>query len=435
MIQPSRRSPDPFLRAADLIDPRPTAAAEAWKKIARPNQLPPPGSWFIWGLMAGRGFGKTRSGAEWFDSEARLMRPGEQLLLAGRTPADVRDYALNGPGGLLTHHKDIVYQPSKRLLVWPNGAQALIRSGANPEEFRGFSGSKAWLDEFSAWDYPAACWDNLIFGMREGDPQICMTLTPRPIPKLKELLGLPGAVWTRGSSWENRANLSERWVENVLEPLRGTRLGRQEIEAELLEDREGALWSLKLIEATRLPAGSPLPTLVEIAVGVDPQGTKAVGHMTGIVVVGRAADDSLLVLADESMNGSPGEWGAKAVAAYEKWEADWIVAESNYGGEMVAGTIRGVRPNVPVKVVHASRGKRQRAEPIATRYEQGTVHHVGAFAALEDEMCDFVPGESESPNRMDALVWAATALTDGKRKPKSATWGGRGRSAGRWARR
>src|SRR3990167_5229323 len=170
-----------------------------WRSIARPKQLPPD-AFFVWLVLAGRGFGKTRTGAEWIDAQARASNAGDQVLVAGRTPADVRDYSLPGLGGLLTHHRDIDYEPSKRLLTWPNGVTGLIRSGANPEEFRGFGGEKAWLDEFAAWDYPQACWDNLIFGVRQRDPQICVTSTPRPLPVIKAIMAAAGTVTVRGSS-------------------------------------------------------------------------------------------------------------------------------------------------------------------------------------------------------------------------------------------
>lgn len=393
------------------------------KGRARPKQRPPEGDWFVWIPMAGRGWGKTRCGAEWLDREARKAAPGEQLLLGGRTPADVRDYALNGPGGLLTWHRDIVYKPSERTLHWPNGAVGLIRSGANPEEFRGFSGRKAWLDEFAAWDYPQSCWDNLVFGIREGDPQVLITTTPRPIPALKDIMKMEGVVLVRGSSLENRANLSEKWFKMVVEPKMGTRLGRQEIMAEMLEDVEGALWSLELLDATRVDV-KDLPALRRVVVGVDPQGSKAIGHMTGVVCAAEGENGHYYVLSDDSINGSPLEWGMRAVACYDNNKADRLVAEKNFGGEMVELTIRTVRKKPPVsfEYVHASRGKVRRAEPVAALYEKGLVHHVGTHAALEDEMRTYTVDTEESPNRMDGMVWALTDLMTQKSGVKSLTW-------------
>ena len=416
--------------AADLVDPPPDPGVHRWRRAARPKQIPPGGDWFTWLIMAGRGFGKTRTGAEWANERATSHKRGEEILIAGRTPSDVRDYSLHGEGGLLTHHPEIRYEPSKRMLTWPNGVVGLIRSGANPEEFRGFSGETAWLDEFAAWDYPEDCWNNLKFGLRERDPRVCITTTPRPLPILKGIIKDPGTALVTGSSYENRENLSPKWVENVLEPLAGTRLGRQEIEAELLEDVEGALWVLSRIEALRVKAGD-LPRLIRIVVGVDPQAVKKAGSMTGIVVVGLGVDKHLYVLEDCSINGTPAEWGARAVAAYERWSADRIVGEVNNGGDMVESTVRAVKESASYKKVHASRGKTIRAEPIAARTERGEVHHVGAWPALEHEMCSWTQDPQinkslPSPNRMDAMVWAATELTE-EAEPK--------RSFGAWGRR
>jgi phage terminase large subunit-like protein len=391
---------------------------------ARAKQRPPPGDWFVWVYMGGRGTGKTRSGTEWLDLRARARRSGQQVLLAGRTPSDVRDYALYGRGGLLTHHKDIEYSPSARTLTWPNGVVGLIRSGANPEEFRGYSGDTALLDEFAAWDYPQACWENLMFGVREDDPQIAITTTPRPLPVIKTIIAMPATVVVRGSSYENMANLSEKWVRAVLDPLVGTRLGRQEIDAELLEEVEGALWTLAGIDNQRVMR-EHMPRMLRVVVGVDPQGTKAPGHMTGVVVAGIGADMDYYVLHDGSINGTPGEWGHRAVAVYDRWEADRILGEKNFGGEMVEHTIRTVRTRPPVafSYVTASRGKRVRAEPVSALYEKGRVHHVGSFPALEDEMCGHTPLSTESPNRMDGLVWAVTELmTNGVQRKVGLTW-------------
>lgn len=392
---------------------------------ARPKQRPPEGRWFVWVVLSGRGFGKSRTGAEWLNLRASTKRKGEQMMVAGRTPSDVRDYLLYGPGGLLTHHPEIEYQPANRLLIWPNGVQGLIRSGANPEEFRGFSGDTALLDEFAAWDYPGPAWDTLIFGLREGtDPRICITTTPRPIKPLRDILASPGVVVVRGSSRENEANLAESYVEYVIAPREGTRLGRQEIEGEIVEDVEGALWKLSLIEEQRAMRDA-VPPLVRLVVGVDPQGIKAPGSETGIVVVGSSADGQVWVVEDASINGTPAEWGSRAVAAYERNEADVIVGEKNFGGDMVESTVRTVSKKAGFKMVSASRGKIQRAEPIAALYEQGKVHHVGAFPALEDEMCTFTGAKGErSPNRMDALVWAITELQEEPARVLTrATWG------------
>lgn len=395
---------------------------------ARPKQRPPRGPWFVWLLMSGRGFGKSRTGNEWLDNEARNGRPGEQFLLAGRTPSDVKIYELYGPGGILTHHPDVRYEPANRELVWPNGVRAIIRSGANPEEFRGFSGRRALLAEFAAWQYARECWDNLIFGMREGrDPQVVINTTPRPIQVVRDIIAMPSTVLTTGSSYENAPNLARVWVENVLDPLRGTRLGRQEIEAEMLEEIEGALWRLSDIDSGRV-ARDDVPDLVRIATGVDPQGVKGPGSETGIVCAGVDANGTLYVLDDASLNGTPLEWGTRVIATHNRHEGDLVVAEKNFGGDMVEQTLRAVDDRVKFKMVTASRGKRQRAEPVAALYERGKVRHVGSFPSLEDEMCSFTPESDRSPNRMDALVWAITELAlveQARPAPRMATWGRR----------
>ncbi len=393
------------------------------KDRARPKQRQPEGDdWFVWLLLAGRGFGKTRTGAAWIDLMARTRCAAkDQVLIAGRTPADINTFALRGRGGLLTNYPDIKYFSSDRLLVWPNGVEGIIRSGANPEEFRGFSGDYAWLEEFAAWQYAKEAWMNLTYGVRESEPHILITTTPRPIKTLKKIKAAPSTITVAGSSYENRANLAPSWVENVLDAMKGTRMWRQEAMAELLEEVEGALWSLGTkdgvpgIDDTRVQLddqGRPiLPDFVRVVAAVDPQGSKAPGHETGIVGAAYGTNGHYYVLMDGSLNGSPAEWGRRAVAMLDRLGADRIVAEVNFGGEMVEHTIRTVRKEVPFKMLHASRGKQQRAEPISALYEQGRVHHVGAFPALEDEMCSFVPGqkqstENPSPNRMDALVWA-----------------------------
>lgn len=416
-----RPNPDPSVADLSRLYVDHESGLTLIRDRARPKQRPPDGEWFVWLLKPGRGFGKTRTGGEYIDREVRAGRSGPQVLIAGRTPSDVHDYSLNGEGGLLRHHPDI--KLTARKLVWPNGVVGLIRSGANPEEFRGYSGGLAWLDEFAAWDYPTECWENLIFGMREGNPRIVITTTPRPIQQLKDIIAMKGVVVVGGSSHENAPNLSSRYVINVLDPKRGTRLGRQEIEGEILEDTPGALWKLADIERTRCHS-SDLPELERIVVGVDPQGTKSDPdddrtasdgsrkgrHETGVVVAAKGRNGRGYILADESLNGTPGEWGNRAVSAFDRWKADRIVGEINYGGEMVEHVIRTIRPNAPFSTVRASRGKVRRAEPIATLYERGMVSHVGSFPGLEDEQCSYTADTDESPNRLDALVWAMTEL-------------------------
>jgi len=352
------------------------------------------------------------------------------VLLAGRTPPDVRDYELYGPGGLLTNHTDVQYFPSKRQLIWPNGVVGLIRSGANPEEFRGFSGDTAALSEFAAWDYPEKAWNNLIFGMREGNPQIAIATTPKPVEILRQIAKMPDTILVTGSSYENAENLSEKYCRAVLDPLMGTTLGRREIEGLDTDDAEGARWKRSLITDNMVAASFLVSNNIElsmIAVGVDPQGKKGQqdkhhDRETGIVAVGLVVDKSspwhghYFVLDDNSINGSPLEWGTNVIQCYNRTKADVVAAEMNFGGDMVESNIRSVDPNVPVKPdVRASRGKVVRAQPVVNLYEQGRAHHVGSFGRLEDEMCNWTTEDKWSPNRMDALVWAFTDLMGGSK--------------------
>lgn len=397
------------------------------------------GAWTVFLYLAGRGTGKTRSASEWLDEQARLSPKGSQVLVAGRTPADVDSFMLNGPGGLLTNHPDIIYIPSKRKLIWPNGVVGIIRSGANPEEFRGFSGEIAWLDEFCAWAYAEAAWHNLILSLRERNPRVFISTTPRPLKILKTIMGQSKTITVLASTLENKANLSEIFIETVVEPMMDTRLGRQELSAEILDKVEGALWEYDDIHNHRFDPAKIHPDLVRVVVAVDPQGTKKDGAMTGIVVAGITADDHIYVLHDGSLNAKPSEWANRAISLYRTHMADKIVAEKNFGGDMVLDTIRQIDKAANAALVNASRGKIQRAEPVHALYEKGMVHHYGFFPQLEDEMISFVPGGKkmkerteegevtmESPNRLDALVWAITALTEKTEEaPTKATWGRR----------
>lgn len=469
-------SSDSLLRAADILDPQGGSLGDAewWKPNpdptvtdkerwlvdkrtgayvldeetglpliqgrARRKQRPPADDdWFIWLVLAGRGFGKTRTGIEWLDRDARLAQSGQQFLLAGRTPADVRDYTLYGPGGLLTHHPDVSYEASKRMLTWPNGVQALIRSGANPEEFRGFSGARSLLEEFAAWQYAKEAWENLSFGMREGDPRIGITTTPRDKDVLRAIIKMPGTRVVGGSSLENSANLADKYRTNVLDPLLGTRLGRREILAEMLADIEGALWTQGLIDDLRVDRRD-VPQLKRVVVGVDPQGKKKgttdsegrADAETGIVVAGLGVDEHVYVLEDGSLDGKPSEWGLRTVALYDRHKADRVAGERNFGGDMVEHVVRTVRKNISYEDANASRGKQRRAEPVAALYEQGRVHHVirdrevgNEFAALESEMTSWTPESDRSPNRMDALVWAVSILVpqgEVKRTRQAGVW-------------
>jgi phage terminase large subunit-like protein len=380
-----------------------------WYCQARPEQLPPPGEWVVWLIMSGRGFGKTRAGAQWVINEAKER--AIRIALVGETAADVRDVMIEGESGIMaSSHQDFmpIYEPSKRLVTWPNGSQAHAYSGDKPDLLRGPQHHKAWADEPAKWRYLADTWDQLEFGMRLGnDPRVCATTTPRPIPKILDLLKDPSTVVTRGTTYDNAHNLAPAFIKRIKARYEGTRLGRQEIHAAVLTDVPGALWTLALIESLRVAVK---PDMEKIAVGVDPNiSSDDDADECGIVGVGRGTDQQGYVLDDKSIGGTPHEWATAAVNMYHDLAADVIVAEKNQGGEMVEHTIRTVDRHIPIKLVHATRGKITRAEPISSLYEQRKFHHVGMFATLEDQMCSYIPGET-SPDHMDALVWASYEL-------------------------
>ena len=328
---------------------------------------------------------------------------------------------VEGESGLLSvgpENERPHYEPSKRRLTWPNGAIATLYSAEDPDQLRGPQHDWAWCDELASWKRPET-WDMLLFGLRLGDdPRVVITTTPRPTKQIKELIADPTCHVTRGSTYENRANLAPAFFSQIVRRYEGTRLGRQELLAEILDDNPGALWRRADIEGA---AVATCPDLKRIVVAVDPAATHTEdSDETGIVVCGIAHNGEGYVLDDMSLKGSPHEWGSQAVAGYTKYKADRLVAEVNNGGDMVEHTVRTVSPNVSYRAVHASRGKVIRAEPIAALYEQGRVHHVGTFPTLEDQLCQWEPG-MKSPDRLDALVWA---LTDLMLEPavESGTW-------------
>jgi len=308
------------------------------------------------------------------------------------------------------------YEPTKRRLTWPNGAIATTYSADEPERLRGPQHDAAWCDEIASWRYPEA-WDMLMFGLRLGaDPRVVVTTTPKPIRIIRELIADPTTVITRGSTYDNRANLAPAFLEQIIRKYEGTRLGRQELNAEILDDVPGALWNRARIEETRWPVHRNVPELIRIVIAIDPavsSGEEA--DETGIIVAGIDANDHGYVLADQSGRYPPTEWARIAIRLYQQYNADRIVAEVNNGGAMVEATLRVVDANVSCKAVHASRGKVVRAQPVAALYEQSRIHHVGAFPALEDQMCAFTTDFDRaaagfSPDRCDALVWAFSEL-------------------------
>jgi predicted phage terminase large subunit-like protein len=386
-----------------------------WKEWARPAQRPPLGPWRVWLLLAGRGFGKTRTGAEYVRAMVG-MRKARRIALVAPTAADARGVMVEGESGLLSigppeDRPD--YEPSKHLLSWPNGAIATTYSADEPDRLRGPQHDLAWCDELAAWRYPQA-WDILLLGLRLGaDPRAVVTTTPRPTRFIRDLLADPKVAVTHGRTTENKKNLAPAFLDQIVRRYEGTRLGRQELDAEILEDVPGALWSHGVIDAARADAA---PELTRMVVAVDPAvSSDEHADETGIVVAGKDANGHGYVLADLSGRYTPTEWARAAIAAYRAHQADRIVAEVNNGGEMVEATLRIVDPGVPFTAVHAARGKVARAEPVAALYEQGRVHHLGAFPALEDQMCGFAhdfdrAAAGYSPDRVDALVWALSEL-------------------------
>ncbi len=408
------------------------AARWAWRPLvvpglgnlgqARSKQLPPEGDWRTWLVLAGRGFGKTRTGTEWV-REVAEAHPGWRIALVGRTAADVRDVIIEGESGLLAVCPPWArpeYEPSKRRLTWPNGAMATTYSADEPDLLRGPQHHAALADELAAWKRGEETWSNLMFGLRLGqNPQVVVTTTPRPLRIIRELRTATSTVVTSGSTYENRANLARPFLEQIVTKYEGTRLGRQELQGELLDDVPGALWTRARIDELRVKAA---PQLRRVVVAIDPAVTSGEdSDETGIVAVGKGEDGHLYVLADETCRDTPLGWSRKAIALFKSLRAERLVAEVNNGGDLVEATLRSVDKSLPYTAVHASRGKRSRAEPIAALYEQGKVHHVGRFDALEDQMCMFTPdGFDGSPDHVDALVWAATELHEGS----SATFAG-----------
>jgi phage terminase large subunit-like protein len=380
----------------------------------------------VWLIMTGRGWGKTRTATE---NISRMLRGATPFTAPPDAPAvmsviadtsfDLRQYSIEGPSGFLNvgppEHRP-KYHPSQMTLEWPNGCRALLFSAEDPEVTRGASGSFFWWDELAKARRSELGWNNMLFGMREGRPRGIVTTTPRPVPILKKLIRSKSTRTTVGSTWENFANLSQVYYDEVIAPLEGTRMGRQEINAELLEDLPGALWTRPMLDVAKEP--KPQLDYSRIVVAIDPSGARTMSDEAassiGIVVSARGVDGRGYVLADRSCKLSPAGWAKRAVDAFYEFDADRIVAERNFGGAMVEHTIRSVDGNVPYTEVVASRGKVQRAEPVSALYEKGLVSHVARdMLDLEDQMClmatDGFMGEG-SPDRVDALVWGLSEL-------------------------
>ena len=398
-----------------------------WEYQARSQQLPPPGDWRIWMIMAGRGFGKTRSGAEWVRMIAD-QNPDARIALVSSSLAEARAVMVEGESGLMAicrpGHKPH-FEPSLHRIRFENGAQAQLFSAAEPESLRGPQHSHAWCDEIGKWplshERATRCWDNLLLGLRLGrDPRIAVTTTPRAVPLVQRLIKLAASgevAVTRGSTADNTEHLAERFMESIAREFGGTQLARQEIDGELLEDIEGALWTRSLLEHAR--EYGAVPQAVRMVVAVDPPAS-AGGDECGIIVAALGDDGIGRVLADCSISGAaPDEWAQRVADAAREWNADRVVAEANQGGAMVESVLRAADQALPVKLVHASRGKVARAEPVAALYAAGRVRHVGIFARLEDQLCGLLvggtyAGPGRSPDRADAAVWALTELLLGR---------------------
>lgn len=388
----------------------------AWPIWARADQLPPPGDWRTWLLLGGRGSGKTRSSAETVRAEIEAGRR-RSIGLIGPTADTLRRDQAAALLQIAPTWCRPVHEASQRRLVWPNGAIAWLLSSEEPDRIRGLNLDFAWGDELTSWANDEETWSNLQFALRVSgptgaDPAAVVSTTPKRGHKLqRRVMAASSTVTTRSKTLDNAANLSAATIAHLLATYGGTTLGRQELDAEVLDDVDGALWSRALLDASRIEP-SAAPSFRRIVVAIDPAGgSNRTNDETGIIVAARGLDVHGYILQDKSGRFSPEGWARRAVDAYHTHRADRIVVESNFVGEMVVATIRAVDATVPVKTVHASRGKQIRAEPVVALYEQRRVHHIGSFTELEDQLCGWSPMESgSSPDRLDALVWALTEL-------------------------
>ena len=447
--RPAWRPGQPIRRIGDLLtldlDDRtrllgemsPQECAELfydWTLWARPDQAPPPGDWIVWLILAGRGAGKTRAGAE----AVRLWsRSFPNVNLIGPTADDVRDVMVLGDSGILNccrKEERPRYLASAARLEWPNGAMSFLFSAEEPDRLRGHQHMKLWCDELAAWRRPEA-FDQAMFGLRLGErPQMVVTTTPRPTKIIKQLAADPDTVVTRGSTFDNKGHLARAFLDRIAKRYEGRVIGRQELMAEIVEETPGALWTRALIERQRIAPHEAPTDFAEVVVAVDPparSGSKA--DECGLVVAAKAAVGRLYVLADLTSQGdSPAAWAARVGSAYRGFRANRVVAEVNNGGDMVTEVLRQAEPNLPVRSVSATRGKYLRAEPVAAAYERGLVFHVGTFSKLEDQLCALTPDFDRragcSPDRADALVWAIADLI-GPDKPSTTGmidfWAGR----------
>ncbi|MEL6111221.1 MAG: terminase family protein [Pseudomonadota bacterium] len=393
-----------------------------WEVQRRADQTPPRHKdWTTWLLLGGRGAGKTRAGAEWVNrlADESADYPPVRLALVAQSYGDAREVMIEGASGVRSIGYPSMrpsYEVSRRRLTWPSGAVGYCFSAEDPDGLRGYQFDAAWADEVCKWRYPEETWSNLQLALRLGArPRQMVTTTPRPMPLLRRIMEAETTAISRASSYDNRANLADAFFSEIASAYEGTRLGRQELLGEVIDDLEGALWTWKMIEAARISAA---PELARIVVAIDPPaGAGPDADECGIIVAGKtmiAGTQTGFILADRSAAGlSPAQWGMRAATAYEDYQADAIVIETNQGGEMARHVLKSIDAALPVKSVFASRGKQARAEPVAALYEQGRVRHVGAFPTLEDQLTTYTglaTGRGSSPDRLDALVWALTEL-------------------------
>jgi predicted phage terminase large subunit-like protein len=384
------------------------------RNTLRASQRAPAGDWTFWLLLAGRGFGKGFAGASWV-LDAVDSGEARHIALIAPTAADARDTMLEGPSGILTLSPDYnrpVYEPSKRRVTWQNGATATLFTSEEPNRLRGPNHDLAWLDELCAWQNMQETFDMAMLTLRMGkQPRVCITTTPRPSKLLKDLISRDGrdVRVVRGSTFENEKNLAPSFLAQITSRYGGTRLGRQELNAEVLEDVPGALWTIDMLEEARI-APNLVPAFKRCVVAIDPAvSTGENSDETGIVVAGVAENGLAYVVEDASGRYQPADWARKAISLYRKWSADRIIGEINQGGQLIETTLRAVDGNIPFRGVHAKRGKIVRAEPVSALYEQGKVKHAGVFSELEDQLCTYAGG-SDSPDRLDALVYALSDL-------------------------
>jgi phage terminase large subunit-like protein len=384
-------------------------------QLARVEQLPTSDkSWTTWLYLAGRGAGKTRTAAEWLAYQAS-SNPRTRWAIAAPTYGDVRDTCAEGESGIVRVLQEYGtlkdYNRSIGEIFLTNGSRIKLFSGEEPDRFRGPQFHGGWFDELAAFKYPDA-WDQYQFGLRLGEfPQTIVTTTPRPTKLIKDLITRDGVRVQRGSTFDNAKNLAASALAELKLRYENTRLGRQELYGEILDNVEGALWTREMIETARVDTAPPL---VRVVVAIDPAVTSAAtSDETGIVAAGIGNNGDYYILSDKSLRASPDAWARQAVMLYHEYKADKIIAETNNGGDMVIMLLKQVDASVPTKKVTATRGKQLRAEPISSLYEQGRVHHVGYFADLEVQMCEWTPLSNESPDRLDALVWALTELNSG----------------------